>query len=66
MNTSEDKLSTYFDWSSDEQTKNISLCTTLIPLGALLFSIIGGYLAKIGRKKALIISDMISIIGILL
>lgn len=66
LNTSEEKLSRYFQWSKEEQTSNISLCTSLIPTGALIFSFIGGYLAKSGRRRALIITDVFSIIGVIL
>ena len=42
------------------------MSTTLVPLSAMFGSLLGGVLAKYGRKKALIIIDIIGIIGVLL
>ena len=65
INTSADKLSAHFQWKGDEKDKIISIITSLTPTAALFGALIAAPIAKIGRRKAMIIADIIGIIGLL-
>ena len=58
------KLQTHMGWSDDEKLSYIPIATSIIPAAALLGSLLGGVLAKCGRRLALILVDIVSIIGI--
>ena len=51
-------------WTDDEKDQYVPIATSLVPAAALIGSLIGSIFAKWGRKKALIIVDILSLIGV--
>ena len=47
----------------DNKTTFNSIVTTMVPAGALIGAMCGGLLASIGRRKAVLVIDIIIIIG---
>ena len=65
LNTLADKLSAHFQWKENDKDTYISIATSLVPVSAVIGALIGAPLAKFGRKTAMIIVDLISIIGLI-
>jgi MFS family permease len=54
-----------FGWEKENETLLISICSTLVPIGALFGAIIAGKIAgtKIGRRGSLILLNFIGLLG---
>ena len=57
-------LSVIFEWSEESEMTLIAVGSAIIPIGALVGGILGGFLAsKLGRRRAIQIIDIVGIIG---
>ncbi|CAG9315744.1 unnamed protein product [Blepharisma stoltei] len=66
FNSMQPNVSASLDWGGDEKLY-ISIISTLMPFGALFGAIYGGQAAeKLGRRKSMIFSDILVIIGSLI
>lgn len=65
LNTAEDKVATHFKWDKNDKDFYIPICVTLIPLSALVGALLGGPISKFGRRTAFLVTDVLSIVGIL-
>ena len=64
LNTMTDKLQAHMGWSDDDKDQYIPIATSLVPGVALIGSLLGGIVCKWGRNFALILVDIVSIIGV--
>ena len=64
LNTMTDKLQAHMGWSDDDKNQYIPIATSAVPAAALVGSLIGGVLAKCGRNLALILVDLLSLVGV--
>jgi len=64
LNTMADKFATHMRWSDEDKDYYIPIATSILPATALFGTLLGGVLAKCGRNFALILVDIVSIIGI--
>jgi|ETNmetMinimDraft_14_1059893.scaffolds.fasta_scaffold183518_1 MFS family permease len=64
LNTSANKLQTYFGWTDDEKTHNQQYATSLVPIGAFISCFFFKFLIKRGRRLCMIITDLIGIVGV--
>lgn len=56
----------YFEWSEDEFNAKISLISVAFPIGQMVGSIFVSSLIVRGRRRGMIISDVLGVIGAIL
>eukprot|EP01016_Furgasonia_blochmanni_P056016 TRINITY_DN9465_c0_g1_i3.p1 TRINITY_DN9465_c0_g1~~TRINITY_DN9465_c0_g1_i3.p1 ORF type:complete len:500 (-),score=104.50 TRINITY_DN9465_c0_g1_i3:291-1790(-) len=67
FNTFQEHLSRVFGWSADEKAINVGLITSMMALGALIGSAISGKWANaIGRRRGMLVTNVVCFIGIAL
>ena len=64
FNTMIRAMTIIFEWSEENKSTLISICSAIVPIGALFGGVGTGFLAtKIGRKRSIIIIDIVGMIG---
>jgi len=64
LNTSEDKLTAHFKWDKHDKDLYIPWIVSIISISALFGALLAGPLSKLGRRVAIILTDVFSILAI--
>ena len=66
FNTSQLTIKKYFGWSEHESLTYIGVISSLMPIGGLIGALIAGPLLHSGRRFSLLMTDILSIAGVVL
>eukprot|EP01016_Furgasonia_blochmanni_P047336 TRINITY_DN6946_c0_g1_i1.p1 TRINITY_DN6946_c0_g1~~TRINITY_DN6946_c0_g1_i1.p1 ORF type:complete len:517 (+),score=95.53 TRINITY_DN6946_c0_g1_i1:77-1627(+) len=67
FNTCQDNVADLYGWTKEEQSYYIGLISAMVPVGAAAGAITSGSLSNYyGRKRSMVITDILSIVGVLL
>jgi MFS family permease len=64
FNPCQDNVAYWLEWEGSTKSAMISVCSTLMPLGAVIGSFLAGKYSRFaGRRKALIVNALLSIVS---